>query len=316
MAARARRRTRSRTRSVARHLAVPLVMVLLFAGIAGGSFVALQRYGSPAHEGTCVATGLGTSHRYTTDRVSNAALISAVAVDRELPPRAASIALATAYQESQLQNIDYGDRDSLGLFQQRPSQGWGTQEQIQDPIFSTNSFYDALVRIPGYRSADINDVAQQVQRSGHPEAYRDHETEGRLYASALTGQSGANLVCTLDGVGATVSPEQVRGEVERQFPRAVESGRLSAGLSAASSAAPRRPEGAGATALVIEVGDDETRVWAVAYWAVAGAGEDFVVQVSYPGRVWDRALRGEEAEHWGMADGGAADHVVVLVSEG
>src|SRR5699024_1145721 len=130
VAARARRRARRRERSVTRHLAVPLVMVLLFAGIAGGSYVALQRYGSPARGGTCVATGLGTSHRYTTDRRPNPARISAVAVDRGLPPRAASIALATAYQESQLQNIDYGDRDSVGLFQQRPSQGWGSVEEI------------------------------------------------------------------------------------------------------------------------------------------------------------------------------------------
>src|SRR5699024_1627833 len=224
MATRGGGRSRGRSGSLARHVAVPLVMVLLLAGIAGGSYLALQRYGSPAHEGTCVATGLGTSHRYPTDRAANAALISAVAVDRDLPPRAASIALATAYQESQLQNIDYGDRDSVGLFQQRPSQGWGSAEQIQDPVHSTNAFYDVLETIPGYEVADINDVAQQVQRSGHPEAYRDHETEGRLFASALTGQSGPNLVCTLDPVGATVSPEQVRAQLERQFPRAVSSG--------------------------------------------------------------------------------------------
>ncbi len=224
MAAGSRARGRARG-GVGRHLAVPLVMVLVFGGIAGGSYLALERYGSPAHEGTCVASGLGTSHRYTTDRVANAALISATAVDRGMPPRAASIALATAYQESQLQNIDYGDRDSLGLFQQRPSQGWGTEEQIMDPVYASNAFFDVLETYPDYISADINDIAQQVQRSGHPEAYRDHETEGRLYASALTGQSGANLLCTLDEVGATASPEQLRGELARQFPRATESGR-------------------------------------------------------------------------------------------
>jgi hypothetical protein len=314
MAAGARRRARRRERTAVRHLAVPLVMVLLFAGIAGGSYVALQRYGSPAHEGTCVATGLGTTHRYSTDRAANSALISATAVDRQLPPRAASIALATAYQESQLQNIDYGDRDSLGLFQQRPSQGWGTEEQILDPIYSTNAFFDALETIPDYPSADINDVAQQVQRSGHPEAYRDHETEGRLYASALTGQSGANLVCTLDDVGATVSPAQIREQLVRQFPRAVESGRISAGLTTASSAAPQLPADAGATALVIDPGGDEALGWALANWAVARAADDGVVQVSYRGRVWDRSLRGDEAARWGAADGGAADRVVVLVS--
>ncbi|MGP9537633.1 hypothetical protein ACT3SP_06450 [Brachybacterium sp. AOP43-C2-M15] len=315
----ARRATSRRPRGAARHLVVPLVMVLAFAGIAGGSYIALQRYGSPAHEGTCVATGLGTSHRYTTDRVANAALISATAVDRGLPPRAASIALATAYQESQLRNIDYGDRDSLGLFQQRPSQGWGTEEEIMDPIYSTNAFYDVLETIEGYEGGDINDVAQEVQRSGHPEAYRDHETEGRLYASALTGQSGGNLLCTLGEVGSTVSPEQVRAELDRQFPRAVESGRLSTALASAASVAPQLPDGAGATALVIDPDGDEMLGWALANWAVARAADDGVVQVSYGGRVWDRSRageRGEEPGSWDAVDGGDAERVVVLVGGG
>ncbi len=306
-------RRRSASRSVARHLAVPLVLVLALVGIAGGSYLALQRYGSPAHAGTCVATGLGTSHRYTTERVANAALISATAVDRGMPPRAASIALATAYQESQLRNIDYGDRDSLGLFQQRPSQGWGSEEEIMDPIYSTNAFYDALEDVPGYESGDINDVAQRVQRSGHPEAYRDHETEGRLYASALTGQSGANLVCILEDVGAMSSPEQVRAELARQFPRALEAGRFSATLESASSVT-SAPAGAGATALVLDPGEDEQLGWALANWAVARAAEDGIVQVSYGGRVWDRSVRGEEAQSWGSVEGGDSSRVVVLVS--
>ena len=313
MAAGSRAR-RAPRRGVGRHLAIPLVMLLVFAGIAGGSYVALQRYGSPAHEGTCLASGLGTSHRYTTERVANAALISATAVDRGLPPRAASIALATAYQESQLRNIDYGDRDSLGLFQQRPSQGWGTEEQILDPLYATNAFYDALVTVDGYESADINDIAQRVQRSGHPEAYRDHETEGRLYASALTGQSGANLLCTLGPVGATASPEQLRTELQRQFPRAVETGRVASSLTSASSAAPQLPEDAGATALVLDPGEDETLGWALANWAVARAADDAVVQVSYRGRVWDRTAHGEDAGAWGSVEGGDGERVVVLVS--
>ncbi|MEE1618764.1 hypothetical protein V1258_10065 [Brachybacterium sp. J153] len=303
-------------RSATRHLAIPLVMVLLLGGIAGGSYLALERYGSPAHAGTCVATGLGTSHRYTTDRVANAALISAIAVDRGMPPRAASIALATAYQESRLQNIDHGDRDSLGLFQQRPSQGWGTEEEIMDPIYSANAFYDALEQVEGYAQGDINDVAQEVQRSGFPEAYRDHETEGRLYASALTGQSGANLVCSLEDVGATVSPEQVRAEIARQFPRLTEAGRITTALAGAAESAPQVPGGAGATALVIDVGGDETLGWALANWAVARAADDAVVQVSYQGRVWDRAVRGEQAARWADADGGDSERVVVLVAGG
>ncbi len=293
---------------------LPAVLVLAFGLIAGGAFLALNRYGSPAYDGTCVATGLGTSHRYTTDRVANAALISAISVDREMPPRAASIALATAYQESQLRNIDYGDRDSLGLFQQRPSQGWGTPEQIMDPVYSTNAFYDALEKVTNYAKGDINDVAQKVQRSGHPEAYRDHEVEGRLYASALTGQSGANLVCTLGSPSGTASPEALRSELSRQFPRLSKAEAITAQLAQASSVAPRQAEGAGPTALVIDPGGDEKRGWALANWAVARAADNSVVQVSYRGRVWDRSARGDAARSWGKADGGDAERVVVLLA--
>ena len=108
-----------------------------------------------------------------------------------LPARAASIALATAYQESKLRNLDDGDRDSLGLFQQRPSQGWGTEKQMLDPDYATNAFYDALAKVDGYREMEITEAAQAVQRSGLPEAYADHEEDARALASALTGNSPA-----------------------------------------------------------------------------------------------------------------------------
>ncbi|MEK8228378.1 hypothetical protein NKG05_23500 [Oerskovia sp. M15] len=70
-----------------------------------------------------------------------------------MPARAATIGLATALQESRLLNIDYGDRDSIGLFQQRPSQGWGTIEQIMDPVFSTTAFSTASTRSRASRSS-------------------------------------------------------------------------------------------------------------------------------------------------------------------
>ena len=122
----------------------------------------------------------------------------AVAVKRGLPPRAATIAIATAIQESKLRNLRYGDRDSLGLFQQRPSQGWGTEEQILDPVYAPTSFYDALVKIKGYESMEITKVAQEVQRSAYPEAYADHEQEGRILASTISGHSPAGLGCRLN----------------------------------------------------------------------------------------------------------------------
>src|SRR5205085_7541792 len=113
----------------------------------------------------CTATAAGHSATVTVEQGANAATIAAVAARRGLPARAATIAIATAMQESKLRNLDYGDRDSLGLFQQRPSQGWGSPEQVRDPVHAANAFYDALVKIDGYRSLQITQVAPKVEHS-------------------------------------------------------------------------------------------------------------------------------------------------------
>ena len=141
----------------------------------------------------CSATALGTTAVLDPEQSGNAAVIAAVAVDRGLPGRAATIGIATALQESKLRNIDYGDRDSLGLFQQRPSQGWGTAEQIMDPVYATNAFYDVLVKIEGYQSLPITKAAQKVQRSAFPSAYAAHETEARAFASASVSYTHLTL---------------------------------------------------------------------------------------------------------------------------
>lgn len=105
------------------------------------------------------------------EQVENARTIAAVAHDRGLPERAVVIALATAMQESTLRNLDYGDRDSLGLFQQRPSQGWGTPAQVQDPVYAAGKFYDGLVQVPDWETGELTRVADAVQRSAFPLAY-------------------------------------------------------------------------------------------------------------------------------------------------
>jgi hypothetical protein len=122
-------------------------------------------------ECTLPATGV----RLTPEQIANARTIARVGRDRGLPERAVVIALATAMQESGLRNLDHGDRDSLGLFQQRPSQGWGTEAQVQDPVYAAGKFYDGLVRVPGWEARRLTDAAQVVQRSGFPEAYQKHE---------------------------------------------------------------------------------------------------------------------------------------------
>src|SRR5919107_1364333 len=78
-------------------------------------------------------------------------------------------------QESTLRNINYGDRDSLGLFQQRPSQGWGTPAQVLDPVYSTKTFLDRLLAVPGWERLPVTVAAQTVQRSAFPDAYAKWE---------------------------------------------------------------------------------------------------------------------------------------------
>lgn len=102
------------------------------------------------------------------EQVGNAqAIVQVTTIGRGLPPRAAQIALATALAESGLENLPSGDRDSLGLFQQRPSQGWGSPAQVMDPAHATNSFLDRMVQIPSWPERRLGEVAQDVQRSAH-----------------------------------------------------------------------------------------------------------------------------------------------------
>ncbi|MGB7961922.1 MAG: hypothetical protein WCF12_03040 [Propionicimonas sp.] len=145
----------------------------------------------------CTATVNGTTATLDPEQAYHAALISGVSIKRGLAPRAASIALTTAYQESGIRNLDFGHSDSLGLFQQRPSKGWGTVEQIMDPWYATTAFYQALVKVKNWRTGDINDVAQAVQRSAYPEAYRRHVTNARTLASSLTGETPASFSCVV-----------------------------------------------------------------------------------------------------------------------
>ena len=133
--------------------------------------------------------------RLTNEQARNASIIVAESYNRGLSEQAAVIALATAWQESGLRNLNYGDRDSLGLFQQRPSYDWGTKEQIMDPWYSSGRFYEELVKFDDWESTDVNDIAQKVQRSGHPEAYRKHETNARALAGAFRGSREGTFTC-------------------------------------------------------------------------------------------------------------------------
>jgi cell wall-associated NlpC family hydrolase len=133
------------------------------------------------------------------EQVRNAQTIVAVGHTLGMPPRAYVVAVATALQESRLRNLSYGDRDSLGLFQQRPSQGWGTPAQVRDPEYAAARFYQGLDRVPGWELLPLTVAAQAVQRSAFPDAYARWEP---LAASLVDAGASAEGSCTgFDGDG-------------------------------------------------------------------------------------------------------------------
>ncbi len=283
-----------------RRLLVLLVVgALAFAGF--GLYVALRDGAAPPLFGPtekCQARAAGHSVVLDLEQGENAALIAAVSVRRGLPARAATIALATAYQESGLRNLEYGDRDSLGLFQQRPSQGWGTRAQILDRLFAINAFYDALVRVPGYEQLPVTEAAQRVQRSGFPTAYADHEADARVLASALTGNSRAAFWCTvdddrdegstaLDRRGLTARAAAVRADLGVAFGRLPLGGFAPGGVTTGHMAGSAHYEGRAIDVFVRPVGpENKRRGWAVAGYLVAQADRLAIRTVIFDGRIW------------------------------
>jgi hypothetical protein len=189
----ARRRRRPPRRPPRRSI-TPFALIAVLVAVVG---LALQRPSDPEAPvplaSHCAIPGSDLA--LTTEQTANAATIAAVARSRALPPRATVIALATAQQESRLRNLDHGDRDSLGLFQQRPSQGWGTPEQVQDPVYAAGKFFDHLVEVPGWETGRLTEVSQLVQRSGFPEAYQQWEAMADTLAGALLSDSPGALSC-------------------------------------------------------------------------------------------------------------------------
>jgi hypothetical protein len=207
-------------------------------------------------------------------------------------------------QESKLLNLPDGDRDSIGLFQQRPSQGWGTPAQIRDPVYASNAFYDVLVKVEGYESLPITKAAQTVQRSAFPSAYADHEPEARILASALTGYSPAGLSCVLSEIGPLPAQTADAGGLTpraRALARAAtkETGRTGAAVPAEPTAIRFTLQG--------EIA--RTTGWALAQWAVARGAALKVVSVETDGRRCERS-RGDEG--WTVARGSAPAGTVVV----
>jgi len=127
----------------------------------------------------------------TAEQLSNAKAIVDAGKAMGLPPRAWTIAVATSLQESNLKNLgnlgERNDHDSQGLFQQRPSSGWGTVEQITNPTYSATAFYKGLIEVSGWQSMPLTTAAQKVQVSAYPDHYAKHEIQAGDTIAALHG---------------------------------------------------------------------------------------------------------------------------------
>lgn len=218
-------------------------------------------------------------------------LMAAISQRRGLSPRATTIAIATAFQESKIHNIDFGDRDSVGLFQQRTSQGWGTVEQISDPHYSIGRFYDALVKVKGYESMPITEAAQRVQRSAFPGAYAQHEGYARALASALRGYSPAEFTCQINPKGS--------GNVDR----------VTKDVKTAFGDIPFATAGDGASyPLTGKASDIGARGWAIAHYLVGNASRLRITEISFGNRGWNAS---ESDQGWTARAGTDSDTVRV-----
>jgi hypothetical protein len=252
-----------------------IVVLLVLVGLGGWLLRSIVegQVSLPDGPTTCEVAG-DKPVRLDGEQMANAATIAAVGRARSLPNQAIVIALATSLQEAKLRNLDHlgrrNDHDSLGLFQQRPSQGWGSAEEILDQRHAAESFFAALIRVQGWEQMRVTDAAQQVQRSAHPEAYEKWADEARVLTLALTGQEGSAITCS-----ASPSPDK-------------------SGPAAAAAAADELRQDFGASApkvvteqqtLHVAVADRQTG-WQVAHWLVAHAEQTGVTKVVYADQQW------------------------------
>ncbi|MEV8513410.1 M23 family metallopeptidase [Dactylosporangium sp. NPDC051484] len=189
-----------------------------------------QNYDAGCGNGELVdaAAKMPNHHELSEEQVRNAAIIVRVGQDMNVPPRGWVIAVATAMQESSLHNLPNlgarNDHDSLGLFQQRPSTGWGTPAQVMDPEYASRKFYERLLTVPGWMRMSLTRAAQRVQRSAFPDAYAKHEQLASTVVNSLTGGAAravgdsTKLQCVSgDQIAASGWTAPVNGEIGSGF---------------------------------------------------------------------------------------------------
>lgn len=256
-----------------------ILACVVLLGVGGLLFVAYRASPFAHPESGCTASlrvgavddpDAVSDFALTVEQAENGATIAGVGTKMGMPDHAVTVAIATALQESGLHNLSYGDRDSIGLFQQRPSQGWGTVAQISDPVYAATAFYGRLRQQLNWTTLEVTDAAQLVQRSAAPRAYAQWEPQARAIAAALTGEAEGSLTC--HDLTLNAPTESLVTVARRELGTAALTGRHS-------------PD----------------RSWALGNWLVAHAARLGIDQVTANGRIWS-ADSGEWAES-GPMDG-------------
>jgi hypothetical protein len=234
-----------------------------------GGYIAFRHSVPVLEPSSCAADAAGKAGQPVSLDASQAAIaatIAGVAQRHALPRRAVTIAYATALQESKLTNLRAGDLDSVGVFQQRPSEGWGPAKRLENPVYATTKFFAALTRVHNYQAIPVYRAAQAVQHSADGYAYNQYAPVAERLSMAFTGQLPHAVWCWYPGPAGR--------------PRLA-----AAGKALTKAFGPMKVRQYADPAVEVRVTAPASG-WAVAAWLVSHAGAYGIRHVSYQGYRW------------------------------
>lgn len=188
--------------------AVVVVISSVFGSMLSGNGAVLDQLTQSGSYCISPAVTQAAWGQWSAEQVTNAATIVRTGQSEGVPQQGWVIAVATAMQESSLINLNHGTSDSLGLFQQRPSQGWGTPAQVMDPVYASGQFYAHLMAVRGWQQMPLTAAAQAVQASAYPGAYAQWAGDAASLVAHLAAASGPALAAASQA-GTSCGPGQV-----------------------------------------------------------------------------------------------------------
>jgi hypothetical protein len=244
----------------------PLLTLIVVVAVAVGGFFGIRALWNSARTHLQADQCTVGKYRFDPGQAAIASSMVGVVTRRGLPERAATLVIAAGLQESKLRNIapGDGDRDSVGVLQQRPSQGWGSAEQLGDVRFATGAFLDALVKVPNWQQLPLEVAIQEVQISADGSEYAKHAARAAALAGALRGVPPAGISCEFGKPTVVAGADVVAAQVSRDLPV-------------------DPPAHAGRRVSVPGAG------WQTVAWFVANADRLGIESVSYDKKTWTRA---------------------------